>query len=339
MSLVKPLDIGPLTIGTNLILAPMSGVTDCAFRCLIRRCSGRSAGLLVSEFVASEGLTRGNEKTLSMLRTKELERPISLQIFGADPDRMAEAARMAEDAGADLLDVNCGCPAPKVVKRGGGVELMRSPDKLRAILAAIRRAVSIPFSVKLRAGWDEATRNAMEIARLAEGEGAAMVAVHGRTRVQLYGGEADWELVGRIHSELSIPVCGSGDVCDPPAALARLRSGYADGIMIGRAAIDNPWIFRQIEESARGVEMMRPSAEDRVMALRVLREELSETRVERSFIGRYRGLACRLVKYRPGCAAARRAIGAAPDADAVERVFADFVLGRRSGRQLLAEVA
>ncbi|MFT4572387.1 MAG: tRNA-dihydrouridine synthase B [Hyphomicrobiaceae bacterium] len=336
---LQGLQIGSVQTRTNLILSPMSGVTDCAFRTMVRTVSGPSVGLLVSEFVAAEGMTRDNAKTLSMLRFKEAERPISIQIFGADVDRMIRAAVMVEQAGADIVDINCGCPAPKVVRRGGGAQLMRTPDQLRAILSGIRRAVSIPVTVKIRSGWNDEGLNALEIARMVEGEGAAMLACHGRTRVQLYSGEADWDLVGQIRNALTIPVAGSGDVTSPQDALARLEGGYADAIMIGRAVIDNPWVFAQIEELAGGRTAPVIDGSSKVAALALFRRELEETKPERAFRGRYRGLACRLVKGMPGGGAARRAIGSSVGIDAVDKIFSDFVLGRRSGVELMAHVA
>ena len=328
MDLIKPIDIGGVRTHSNLILSPMSGVTDCAFRSLVRSCSGPAAGLLVSEFIAAEGLTRDNEKTLAMMRFKELERPISIQIFGADVDRMVRAAKMVEDAGADIVDVNCGCPAPKVVKRGGGAQLMREPTRLGEIVRGIRKAVNIPVTVKVRAGWDDDTRNALEVARMVESEGAAMVAVHGRTRVQLYSGRADWELVAEIRDALSIPVAGSGDVTTPEQALAHLSSGACDAVMIGRGAMGNPWIFAQVLAAHEGRTLPEPDAEERIRALRDFRDALRETREDRKFIGRFRGLACRFVKGMRDGAAARREIGSAVDIDAVERIFSEFVRGQ-----------
>lgn len=328
-ALLAPLRIGPITTTTNLVLAPMSGVTDCAFRSLVRRESGDAVGLLVSEFIAAEGMTRDNQKTLSMLRYKEQERPISIQIFGADVDRMVRAAVMVEEAGADIVDVNCGCPAPKVVRRGGGAQLMRTPDQLRAILSGIRAAVSIPLTLKIRAGWDHDALNAEEIGIMAEGEGVAMLAVHGRTRLQLYSGQSDWELVGRLRDRLSIPVLGSGDVTNVDDAHSRLAAGWADGVMIGRGAIDNPWIFAEIREFLTTGRRLPPATSaQRIAAMHQFRLDLEETKPERAFLGRFRGLACRLVKGRPGGAAARRALGAAKTAEDVELIFGDFLMGK-----------
>jgi tRNA-dihydrouridine synthase B len=325
VNLIHPIEIGGVSTSTNLMLSPMSGVTDCAFRSLVRACSGDAAGLLVSEFIAAEGLTRGNEKTLGMMRFKESERPFSIQIFGADVDRMVRAAQIVEDTGADIVDVNCGCPAPKVVRRGGGAELMRDPSRLAKVVRGIRRAVNIPVTVKIRSGWDEDSRNAVEIARMVESEGASMLAVHGRTRVQMYRGVADWDLVAMIRDAIDIPVVGSGDVMLPGQAIDRLAAGLCDGVMIGRAAMENPWIFAQIRAVHDGRPVPVPDADECIDALRIFRDGLRETRDDRGFIGRFRGLACRFVKGMRGGAAARRAIGAASDVTAVEAIFADFV--------------
>lgn len=304
----------------------MSGVTDCAFRRLVKSCSGDAVGLLVSEFIAAEGLTRDNRRTHAMLRYEESERPLSIQIFGADVDRMVRAAEIVEEAGADIVDINCGCPAPKVVKRGGGAQLMRSPDRLRDILREIRRAVRIPMTVKVRSGWDDDCVNADDIARLAQDEGACMLAVHGRTRLQLYTGRADWSLVARVRSQLDIPVVGSGDVASPDDALGHLTTGAADGVMIGRAAMGNPWIFAQVQAAAEGRPVLEPTAVERVAALARFKDYLEEALPERAFQGRFRGFACRMVKGLPGSAVARQRIGAARSCDDVLRIYTDYVL-------------
>jgi tRNA-dihydrouridine synthase B len=324
---VQPLQIGSLRTTTNLVLAPMSGVTDSAFRRMVKHCSGEAVGLLVSEFVAAEGLTRDNAKTLRMLRYLESERPVSIQIFGADVDRMASAAKMVEDAGADVVDINCGCPAPKVVRRGGGAQLLREPDRLAEIVGAIVRAVRIPVTVKIRSGWDDASLNAVEVARRVEAEGASMLAVHGRTRVQLYSGRADWNVVATIRELLRIPVLGSGDVTTPAQAAALLGSGAADGVMIGRAAMSNPWIFAEVVAAAEGRQPVGPHAAALVDALTVFRDALRETLPDHAFIGRYRGIACHFVKGMRGSAAARAAIGAVKTVEEIGAIFADFVLG------------
>ena len=324
---VQPLQIGSVQAMTNLVLAPMSGVTDTAFRRMVKHCSEDAVGLLVSEFVAAEGLTRDNAKTTRMLRYVDSERPISIQIFGADVDRMVRAAQMVEDAGADVVDINCGCPAPKVVKRGGGAQLLREPDRLAEIVRASVRAVRIPVTVKIRSGWDDASRNAVEVARRVQDAGASMIAVHGRTRVQLYSGRADWDVVARIREMLEIPVLGSGDVTTPAQAAALLAGSAADGVMIGRAAMSNPWIFAQTAAAAAGGPVVAPDAAALVDALRVFRDALRETLPDHAFIGRYRGIACHFVKGMRGSAAARAAIGAVKTVEEIGAIFADFVFG------------
>ena len=237
--------VGRVEIRPGLVLSPMSGVTTCAFRRLIKKLNGDSVGLLVSEFVSVEGMTRQSRRTLGMLRFLPEERPFAIQIFGYDIERMATAAKMVEDIGADIIDINCGCPAPKVVRKGGGCELMRQPEHLKEIFAAVRRAVSIPLTMKMRSGWDDNSKNAVEIARMAVGEGVEAIAVHGRTRAQLYRGQADWEFVAGVADAVGVPVMGSGDVVDRRTADERLRGRIA-GLFIGRAAIENPFVFREI---------------------------------------------------------------------------------------------
>ncbi len=243
--MIKQYKVRDIVVSPGLVLSPMSGVTTRAFRRLIKQANPGSVGLLVSEFVSVEGLTRGSRRTMEMMRFAEEERPYCVQIFGYDVDRMRDAALMVQDIGADIVDINCGCPAPKVVKRGGGCELMRQPDHLRAILREVRRAVTIPLTLKVRSGWDEGSRNAMDIAVMAEEEGVEALAIHGRTRAQLYRGEADWDVVEQIADRLSIPVLGSGDVVDRRSAEQRLR-GKVAGLFIGRASMWNPYVFSEI---------------------------------------------------------------------------------------------
>jgi tRNA-dihydrouridine synthase len=204
---------------------------------------------------------------------------------------------------------------------------MRQGERLREILRRIVAVVGIPVTVKMRAGWDDSTINAVEVARIAEGEGAAMLAVHGRTRVQLYSGVADWDLVRSVRSSVAIPVLGSGDIIDARGALDRLRNGYADGVMVGRAAMDNPWIFREIEAAARGEELPKASPQARLAALRLLGRLLGADLPEHAYVGRFRGMACRLVRGMPGSAQARRLLGSVRSVAEVEAVFASFVLG------------
>jgi nifR3 family TIM-barrel protein len=289
--------IRQVAVNPGLVLAPMSGVTCTAFRQLIRELNPGAVGLLVSEFISVEGLTREGRRSLEMMRFAEMERPIGIQIFGYDIKRMRDAAVMVEQAGADVVDINCGCPAPKVVRRGGGCELMRQPLHLGAMLREVRTAVSIPLTIKMRSGWDDGSRNAPEIARIAELEGVEAVTVHGRTRAALYRGTADYEIVQRVVESVRIPVCGSGDVVDAASASERLGSGVV-GLYVGRAAIHNPLVFTDI------IEGRSPELKDRpdlmVKILLRYRDLLIEGgRPPLAMCGRLKQLASQMAK---GCA-------------------------------------
>lgn len=242
-----------IEIKPGLVLAPMSGVTCMAFRRLIREINPGAVGLLISEFISVEGLTRKGRRSMEMMRFHESERPFGIQIFGFDIHRMRDAALMAQDAGADLVDINCGCPAPKVVRKGGGCELMRQPAHLSEIFKAVKRAISVPLTMKMRSGWDEDSKNCVNVAKIAESEGVEAIAVHGRTRAQLYRGQADWEIIRSVVETVRIPVLGSGDVRDTDSARARLASGVS-GLFIGRAALENPLVFRQIVQGRAGIK-------------------------------------------------------------------------------------
>jgi tRNA-dihydrouridine synthase B len=244
-TLIPGYSVGSVRIEPGLVLSPMSGVTTMAFRRLIRELNPGAVGLLVSEFISVEGLTRESRRSMEMMRHHPSEKPYCIQIFGYDINRMRDAALMAQDAGADIVDINCGCPAPKVVRKGGGCELMRQPHHLAAMLKEVRSHLSVPLTIKIRSGWCQDTRNAVEIARMAEGEGVAALAIHGRTRTELYRGEADWDIVAEVVRAVSIPVSGSGDVVCQQSALKRLEAGV-QGLYIGRAAIADPLVFSRI---------------------------------------------------------------------------------------------
>ncbi len=288
--------IGGVRIAPNVILAPMSGITDSAFRRIVKEANPGAVGLVVSELISVESLSRQTAKSLRILRSVGSEQPLSIQLFGWEPEAMAEAARVACDHGAAIVDIKCGCPVPKVVKRGGGAELMRQTHRLRGAVAAVRRAVSVPVTIKIRAGWDGGSRNAVEIARMLEGEGAAMVAIHGRTRQQLYSGDCDWELIRAVKESVRIPVIGSGDIDCAGVALRRLRESGVDGVMIGRATLTNPWIFQQIAALRAGRAVTPPGA-DQVRALLIkMVEHLAADVHPNAAIGRARGLVCRMTK-------------------------------------------
>ena len=247
----KPFSIGLVEVNPNLILAPMSGVTNICFRQLIKELNPDAVGLLVTEFISVEGIVRDNRQSMNMMNFDENERPLSVQIFGSDVNHIVDAAIIAEDRGADILDINCGCPVPKVVRRGGGCELMRQPKQLESILSKVKKELSIPLTLKIRAGWDCESRNALEIAKIAEGCGVSMLAIHGRTRTERYRGEADWSIIEEVATSLKIPVVGSGDVVCLQSAQKALDSKVA-GIMIGRGALNNPWIFGQLNAELNG---------------------------------------------------------------------------------------
>ena len=241
--------IGSVDLASPFAIAPMAGMTDSAFRRLVKRHGG--CGLVVTEMVSSEGLVRGIDRTLEYAEYTEAERPISIEIFGGDPEKMADAAQIVEGMGADIVDVNMGCPVPKIAKHNAGCSLMREPQHAAGVIAAMSKAVKIPVTVKMRAGWNDGERNAPTLARMVEDAGASAVAVHGRTAAQSYGGAADWGLVAEIADRLTIPVFGSGDCIDPEQVVQRLRSGV-DGVLVGRGVLRNPWILAQAADMAAG---------------------------------------------------------------------------------------
>jgi len=283
-------------VNPGLVLSPMSGVTTRPFRRLIKELNPGAVGLVVSEFVSVEGMTRGSRRTLEMMKFSEEERPYCVQIFGYDIDRMRDAALMVQDLGADLVDINCGCPAPKVVKRGGGCELMRQPDHLQMIIREVRKGLTIPLTLKIRAGWDDGSRNAIEIARMAQGEGIEALAVHGRTRAQLYRGSADWDLVERVADVVSIPVLGSGDVVDRASAEMRLKGRIA-GLFIGRASMWNPLIFSEIITGASNT--IRNDQQRMLEILSRYIELLREDFPESSCAGKVKQLASQMCRGAP----------------------------------------
>ncbi|MDA1184433.1 MAG: tRNA dihydrouridine synthase DusB [Acidobacteria bacterium] len=241
--------IGNVTLQSPYVVAPMAGMTDTAFRRLVRRQGG--CGLVVTEMVSSEGLVRGIGRTLEYAEYTEEERPVSIQIFGGDPAKMAAAAQIVEGMGADIVDVNMGCPVPKIAKHNAGCSLMREPAHAASVIKAMSNAVRIPVTVKMRAGWKDDDRNAPELARMVEDAGAAAVTIHGRTAEQSYRGVADWELVSRVAEALTIPVFGSGDCIEPEDVIDRMASGVS-GVLVGRGVLRNPWILAQAADIAAG---------------------------------------------------------------------------------------
>ena len=252
--------IGSVDLPSPFAIAPMAGMTDTAFRRLVKRHGG--CGLVVTEMVSAEALARGIGRTLEYAEYTEEERPISIQIFGGDPARMAAAAQIVEGMGADIVDVNMGCPVPKIAKHNAGCSLMREPAHAARVIAAMTKAVRIPVTVKMRAGWNDGERNAPTLAKMVEDAGAAAIAVHGRTAAQSYSGSADWDLVARIAGDLAIPVFGSGDCLEPEQIIERLASGV-EGVLVGRGVLRNPWILAQAADLARGLRPRPVTLEDR----------------------------------------------------------------------------
>ena len=281
--------IGPLTIANRTVLAPLAGITNLPFR-LLAKAGG--AGLVCSEMISANGLVHKSRKTRAMLETSDAEQPLSIQIFGADPDVMAEAARMVADAGADILDINFGCSVRKIVKTGAGVALMREPKRAEAVLAAIRRAVSIPLTIKIRSGWSASGEQAEVIARIAVDAGVDALAIHPRSASQGFSGRADWCLIARIKAMMPIPVIGNGDVGTAQDALRMFSETGCDAVMVGRAAIGNPWIFGQIDRLLTGGIVPEASLSQRRQAMR---RYVSETV---GYIGEAAG--CRMLRSRLG---------------------------------------
>lgn len=265
--------IGNVTLDNNIILAPMAGVTDLPFRLL---CKEQGAGLLCMEMVSAKAIYYNNKNTESLMEIDERERPVSLQLFGSDADIMSEMAKKIEEKPFDILDINMGCPVPKVAGNGEGSALMKKPELVREIVSKVVKATCKPVTVKIRKGFDESCVNAVEIAKIIEDCGAAAVAVHGRTREQYYSGRADWDIIRQVKEAVSIPVIGNGDVTGPESAKRMLEETGVDGIMIGRAARGNPWIFGQIKEYLEtGTFPQKPElSEVREMMLRHARMQL-----------------------------------------------------------------
>lgn len=265
--MIQTLKIGDVSLKNNLILAPMAGVTDLPFRLL---CKEQGAGLLCMEMVSAKAIYFNNKNTEELLTIDDREPPVSLQLFGSDPDIISEMAKKIEDRPFSILDINMGCPVPKVAGNGEGSALMKNPKLVEEIVSKTAKAIKKPVTVKIRKGFDDTHVNAVEIARIAESAGAAAVAVHGRTREQYYSGKADWDIIRQVKEAVKIPVIGNGDVTSPEAARQLMETTGCDGIMIGRGAQGNPWIFRQILHwMETGEEEPKPDLEEvKAMILR-----------------------------------------------------------------------
>ena len=279
---MKTLKIGNVELANPYILAPMAGVTDLPFRLL---CKEQGAGLLCMEMVSAKAIQYNNKNTKALLEIHPQEQPVSLQLFGSDPDIISEIAKRIEELPFSILDINMGCPVPKIVKNGEGSALMNQPKLVYEIVSKTVRAIQKPVTVKIRKGFDDTSINAVEIAKIIEDAGGAAVAVHGRTREQYYAGRADWNIIRQVKEAVSIPVIGNGDVVSGESALSMMRETGCDGVMIGRGAQGNPWIFSELRAyEETGMICERPTMEElKSMMLR-------HARLQMEYKGEYLGI-------------------------------------------------
>ncbi len=317
-------DVAQVRIDNPLVLAPMAGVCDASFR---RICKEMGCGLVYTEMISAMALVYDNRRTLEMLEIFDDERPVAVQLFGSDPDVMARAAITVERLGADILDINMGCPAPKIVRGGEGAALMCRPGLAWEIVRAVRAACGVPVTVKIRKGWDEETANAVEFAVGCVDAGADAVAVHGRTRAQGYSGAADWSVIARVAQAVPVPVLGNGDVDSPEGAARMLEETGCAAVMVGRGALGNPWILRRaLQYLSTGQLLPEPEPRERItMALRHLKDvaaykgdEVAASQMRKHLAWYIRGLR--------GAARVREAIMAAPTVSALQGVLTEYLL-------------
>lgn len=325
-ALKRPIRLGGLDLPNNLWMSPLCGVTDIPFRALVKE---QGAGLVHTQMVSCAALTRGgdsNRRTREIMALSPSEGPVGIQLFGCELDEMAESARQVEREGAHLVSINFGCPVPKVVKHNGGSALLKEPATVEAVTRAVVGAVSLPVVPKIRLGWDEASVNAEEIARRVEQAGASALVVHGRTRSQGYGGRADWDAIARVKRAVRIPVIGNGDLFTPQDIALQLKESGVDGVMLGRGAMGNPWLFRRALELLEGrPDPGPPSAPERVAAL-ARHTGMAHERRGRTALAEMRKHAMWYLKGLPEAAERRRELNATLDFGEIAAILESYRL-------------
>ena len=315
------MQIGNLKLENRFIMAPMAGITNMPFRVIVK---GMGAGLVFTEMVSAMGLTLKAKRTLQYLISVPAEKPLGVQIFGSEPDIMARAADIVVEAGADMVDLNMGCPVKKVVKTGAGASLLKDPGKVRQVVSSVRKTCQVPLTVKIRAGWSPEKTVACEIARVIEDCGADAITVHPRFASQGYSGKAEWSLIGKVKEKVKIPVIGNGDIMDPSDALNMMKLTGCDGVMIGRAAVRNPWIFRQILQLEKGLPVQEPDLSERRSIIMkhydLLQDSLNEYRAALCM----RGLLIHYTKGLPGSGRFREAFSRIKDLESLVSVMDDY---------------
>ncbi len=318
----KPLHIGAVTIENPVILGPMAGVTDLPFRVL---CHEHGAGLVCTEMVSAKAILYHNRNTEDLMRTDEREHPVSLQLFGSNPEDVSEAAAMIEDRPFEIFDFNMGCPVPKVVNNGEGSALMKNPELAGRIISAVVKKVKKPVTVKIRTGFDKEHINAVEVAKILEDAGASAIAVHGRTRSQFYSGEADWNVIRQVKEAVSIPVIGNGDIRSPEDAEKMIRETGADGVMIARAAEGNPWIFSRTSAwLASGKKLPGPTVKELQDTILRHAAMMIECKGERIAVREMRKHVSWYTAGYPDSAALRRKINTAENFIEMQEMLGDF---------------
>lgn len=298
ISVQKKIQLGPFYLDHPFILAPMAGITNSPFRRLMRRLG---SSMVISELVSANGIEYSGGKTLDLLRFDPEERTVGLQIFGEDTHLLCKAAQYVEKLRADFVDLNLGCPVPKIVKKGAGSAMCRDPLSLGRTLQAMVKSVQIPVTIKIRTGWDQASRNALEVVRVAADVGITWVAIHGRTRAQGYSGEADWDFIGNVKAKSPIPILGNGDITTPEEAVEKLKKYQVDAVLIGRGALRNPFLFQQAALLWKGKPYPSPETEDFLRLMRDQKELLNKIFPEKTAMIHARKFLAWYSSGYPGC--------------------------------------